>query len=162
MEGQSYQFKCLAFGLKTTPRVFKKIIATLMAHFHSCQIQIYAYLDDWLIKSTEKRSLVESVRTVVQTSVKLGVILNWKKSSLNPSQKLEYLGADLNLAQGTISPTLERIKCIQRSISPMKVGKSAPAGHFPGLLGLMAVCIDLVPWGRVLICYVEFECILIM
>jgi hypothetical protein len=48
--GKHYQFKVLVFGLKSAPRVFTKVVATVMSHLRTRGVRIHAYLD-WLLRA---------------------------------------------------------------------------------------------------------------
>ena len=50
-----FQFQVLPFGLSTAPRVFTKCVAVVCAFLRTLGIEIYPYLDDWLlVASTPK------------------------------------------------------------------------------------------------------------
>ena len=50
VEGRTYQFRVLCFGLITTPQVFTKIMAPVPAILHKYGVRMLRYLDDWLIR----------------------------------------------------------------------------------------------------------------
>ena len=80
--------------------------------------------------------------------LKVGLIPNVEKSCLVPSQNMEYLGTSLDLAQGVVRPTEERFKLVLEAVESMLVKAQVPARYFLRLLGLMAACLDTIPWGR--------------
>ena len=43
----TYQYKVLPFGLKDSPWVFTRVVATLVGHVRRLGIQVFYYLDDW-------------------------------------------------------------------------------------------------------------------
>ena len=43
------EFLILPFGLSTSPRVFTKIVGALAAFLHQQGVQMFPYLDDWLV-----------------------------------------------------------------------------------------------------------------
>ena len=47
--GRLFEFTALPFGLSTSPRVFTRIAKTVAAFLRRNGVQIYQYLDDWLI-----------------------------------------------------------------------------------------------------------------
>ena len=148
IQGQCHQFKALCFGLASAPRVFTKVMAVLGAKLHAQQVQVCMYLDDWLIIDQCKHSASQSISRVIQMVLRLGLIPNVEKSCLAPSQNMEYLGTSLDLTQGVVRPTEERFKLVREAVESMLVKAQVPARYFLRLLGLMAACLDTIPWGR--------------
>ncbi len=48
-QGQTYQFRCLPFGLNTAPRIFTKLLKPVVAFLRTRNIRLLIYLDDILI-----------------------------------------------------------------------------------------------------------------
>ena len=69
-----YQFKALCFGLSTAPQVFTRVMAPVSAILHSMGIRMRRYLDDWLVQSTSRESLLEDLQTVLQLCHELGIV----------------------------------------------------------------------------------------
>lgn len=46
----------LQFGLKSAPQIFTKCLAPVAANLRSRGIQVFPYLDDWLLKAPSKQS----------------------------------------------------------------------------------------------------------
>lgn len=140
--GQSYQFRAMPFGLRSAPRVFTKILAVLAAHLRKMVIRVFMYLDDWLLVSANKTTLISQKNYVLQLVQELGLLVNWEKSSLVPSQHIEYLGAHFNLVEGNATPTETRFQSILDIVQSLFASQYIQAIVILKLLGLM------VPWGR--------------
>ena len=67
-----YQFQALCFGLSTAPQVFTRVLAPVSAILHSMGFRIRRYLDDWLVQSTSRESLLGDLQTVPQLRHELG------------------------------------------------------------------------------------------
>ena len=80
-----YQFQALCFGLSTAPQVFTRVMAPVSAILHSLGIRMRRYLDEWLVQSSSRGSLLEGLRTVLQLCHELGIVVNPPKSNLVPS-----------------------------------------------------------------------------
>ncbi|VDI57299.1 Hypothetical predicted protein [Mytilus galloprovincialis] len=106
--GRALQFKALPFGPTSAPRVFTKIVAVVAAHLRSRGIRLVVYLDDWFLLNQEKSQLILDRELVLNLLVELGFIINLKKSTLDPSQQITYLGAMFLLNLGIVLPTEER------------------------------------------------------
>ena len=61
-----YQFKALCFGLSMAPQVFTRVMAPVSAILHSMGIRMRWYLDDWLVQSSSRESLLRDLQTVLQ------------------------------------------------------------------------------------------------
>lgn len=79
------------FGLATTPLVFTRILAPLLAKLRAQGETIMAYLDDLLLVDQLIPSLNQAVCSTVKYLESLGWVLNWEKSALQPVKRLEYL-----------------------------------------------------------------------
>ena len=94
--GKVYQFMVLCFGLSTAPQVFTQVMAPVSAFLHRSGIQIHRYLDDWLIQASSREQVLLALESVLRLCQALGIVVNWEKSQLVPSQHVEYLGVLLD------------------------------------------------------------------
>ncbi len=92
--GQAFAFKSLPFGLSTSPRVFTRVVKSVSAFLRRHGVQIYTYLDDWLILAPSRAQVEQDTRFVLSQVRDLGFIVNLEKSSLVPSQDPVFLGRD--------------------------------------------------------------------
>ena len=133
-----YQFKALCFGLSTAPQVFTRVMAPVSAILHSMGIRMRRYLDDWLVQSASRESLLRDLQTVLQLCHELGIVVNPQKSNLVPSQVVQYLGVVIDSTSFRASPSEERISRLQ----------STAASLWLSLLGVLSSLAHLVPGGR--------------
>ena len=59
IKGKVYQYRALAFGPKTSPRVFTKVVAVAAAHLRMQSIRLAVYLDDWLALNAIREMLLK-------------------------------------------------------------------------------------------------------
>lgn len=59
--GTHYQFKVLPLGLQSAPRVFTKCLAPVAAFLWLRGVQIFPYLDDWLVKASSLLQVSEDI-----------------------------------------------------------------------------------------------------
>ena len=65
VQGQSYQFKALPFGLFTAPMEFTVAAKEVkMIAFQQC-IRIHLYLDDWLVRVKSHQTCLQHTQTLV-------------------------------------------------------------------------------------------------
>ncbi|VDI82659.1 Hypothetical predicted protein [Mytilus galloprovincialis] len=142
------QFSALPFGPTSAPRVFTKVVSVVAAHLRAQGIRLVVYLDDWFLVNQSSLMLVQDREIVLNLLVKLGFIINLKKSSLTPTQKITYIGALFHLDLGIVMPTQERVLKLQKTVKVMNLKKHATARDFLHLLGIMASCIEMIPYAR--------------
>ena len=91
-QGRVYQFSALCFGLSTAPQVFSRVMAPVSAILYSWGIRMRRFLDDWLVQSSSRDSLLRDLQRVLDLCRELGIVVNTEKSHLEPSLVLQYLG----------------------------------------------------------------------
>ena len=103
------QFQALCFGLSTAPQVFKRVMAPICSIMHRYGFRILRYLDDWLVLGSSFLEIVRARDFLVWLCQELGVRVNLGKSSLTPSQTLDYLGMSLQTRPLKVFPTRKRV-----------------------------------------------------
>ena len=145
---QVYQFKALCFGLSTAPQVFTRVMAPISAILHSMGIRMRRYLDDWLVQSSSRDSLVRDLQTVLSLCHELGIVVNPQKSNLVPSQIVQYLGVVIDSISFRASPSQDRISRLRSTADAFRSSASPPASLWLSLLGALSSLAHLVPGGR--------------
>ena len=95
-QGQAFQFRVLPFGLALSPRVFTRVVAAALAPLQAAGLKILPYLDDWLVCSPDRSQASRDTQRVMGHIQNLGFRVNFKKSNLNPTQDISFLGLRLN------------------------------------------------------------------
>jgi len=113
-EGRIYKFQCLPFGLSAAPRVFTKLLKPVVGFWRQIGCCLIIYLDDILIMHQKEAHLEQITQLTCQVFENLGLIVNHKKSILNPAQELEFLGFRLCSATMLLSIPTEKIPKIQQ------------------------------------------------
>ncbi len=148
LNNRAYQFQVLPFGLSTAPRTFTRIVKVIAEFLRRRGIQVYVYLDDWLLVAPSAEALTAQASLVCRLVESLGFLINHKKSDLVPSQNPQFLGAVLDFHRGRVVPTEQRITDTSTLAEEFCNRPSAPARSWLRLLGLMASLIDMVPLCR--------------
>ena len=143
-----YQFKALCFGLSTAPQVFTRVMAPVSAILLSWGICMRRYLDDWLIQSSSRESLLRDLQVVLDLCRELGIVINPEKSNLEPSQVVQYLGVVINAQSFVASPSPDRISRLQSTAGEFLSSATPPASVWLSLLGMLSSMALLVPGGR--------------
>ena len=102
-ENKVYQFRVLPFGLNTAPQVFTRLGHTVSGYLHRQGISVIPYLDDWLIHHPDPEVLLRHQAQLMNTLDLVGFVLNRKKSELDLTQDIQFLGIRLRLDLGEAS-----------------------------------------------------------
>ncbi|CAM4657101.1 unnamed protein product [Leuciscus chuanchicus] len=137
-EGLSYQYTVLPFGLSLAPRTFTKCMDAALAPLRQRGMRILNYLDDWLILAQSESELIAHRALLLDHLRDLGLQINWTKSLLSPSQRISFLGTDLDSVSMTARLTSQRALQIQRSAAAFRTGSIFPLKRFQRMVGLMA------------------------
>ena len=105
-KNEIYKFNCLPFGLASAPWLFTKTLKPIFAEFHKKGFQGFGYIDDSFIMAETKESCQEAVDFLTEMFPSLGFRVHPKKSILEPTQELVFLGYILNSIEMTVSPPL--------------------------------------------------------
>ena len=90
-QGHSYRWKVMCFGPTSAPRLFTKVVAVAVAHLHTLNIRLAAYLDDLMNLNQNKTVLLQDRHTCLHLLTSLGFIINPKKSSLIPQKLITFI-----------------------------------------------------------------------
>ena len=122
-----YQFKALCFGLSMAPQVFPRVMAPISAILHSMGIRMRRYLDNWLVQSASRESLLRD---------------------LHPSQVVQCLGlSSTPPLSGLLRRRSASYGCTHQP-QGFQSCASPPASLWLSLLGVLASLTHLVPGGR--------------
>ncbi|KAG6925231.1 hypothetical protein G0U57_015111, partial [Chelydra serpentina] len=140
VSNKHYQFTVLPFGLSSVPHVFTKCMAVVAAFLCRRQVQVFSYLDDWLIKGCSRAKVEAQVDFIRTTFDELDLILNVRKSTLFPVQWIEVIGVVLGSTQ-TRGYLLEaRFQALDNVIQSLRQFPITTARNCLNLLGHMASC----------------------
>ena len=147
-QGQVYQFSALCFGLSTAPQVFSRVMAPVSAILRSWGIRMRRYLDDWLVQSSSRDSLLHDLQVVLDLCQELGIVVNPSKSHLVPSRVVQYLGVVIDSRSFRASPSSERVAKLFSTADAFLSCAAPPASTWLRLLGILSSLAHLVPGGR--------------
>ena len=111
---KSYQFQCLSFGLTSAPRVFSKILKSVVGAFRHMGIRLVIYLDDILVMHQSMEQLTQLTPLICYLFEALGLVINLMKSRLSPQQTLEFLGFQVDTVNLQLIFPAEKLRKIQQ------------------------------------------------
>jgi ribonuclease HI len=148
-QGKTYQFRVLPFGLSTAPRVFTKVLAPVVGYLHQQGVHLYPYLDDCLLVAKNPQTLYQTVGFTINVLQKLGFLINFNKSHLQPTQRITFLGMEIDTQVSAVFlPRQKAEKIIKIASLFLPVGIYMKARHYLKFLGLMASTLMMVPRAR--------------
>ena len=106
------------------------------------------YLDDWLVQSTSRESLLGVLQTVPHLCQELGIVVNPQNSDLVPSLVVQFLGVVIDSTSFRASTSAERISRLQSTAAEFQSCASPTASLWLSLLGVLSSLAHLVPGGR--------------
>ena len=148
IQGEVYQYKVLPFGLSTSPRVFTKVLAPVIAHLRIQGVHIHPYLDDLLVRAQSPTDLVRAIELTCQVLGKAGYLINTAKSHLTPTQDLVFIGGRFMTDLNAIFLPPRRIRSVMERVSLFRVNKVFTGVVWLKLLGTLASTINILPYAR--------------
>ena len=97
-----HDFLCLCFGLGSALGIFSKLLKIPIA------LLLVIYLDDILLIGITEEILINT-KTLIFLPQLLVFAINLKKSTLKPSQQIEFLCLDINTHTITLALTEEKM-----------------------------------------------------
>ena len=148
VQGRTYQFKALPFGLSTAPMEFTVLAKEVKLMAIHKGIRIHQYLDDWLVRARSQHLCLQHTRLLVQMCQNLGWLVNLEKSELEPKQVFDFVGYQFDLRSGRVRPTPDRWQSLQDKIQALLSLPTCPVQQFMSLIGLLTATEKQVHLGR--------------
>jgi transposase InsO family protein len=103
----TFQYKVLPFGLKTAPRVFQRILESILREH--LKVRCLVYLDDIIIFGATFNELLQNFKLIMATLSAAGAALGIKKCVFL-AREIQYLGNIIS--NGTVRPAPEATKAV--------------------------------------------------
>ena len=146
--GRTFVFQFLPFGLSPAPWAFTRVIKPIKKHLHLLLIQIFSFLDDFILFANSPSALSAATEVTLSLLQSLGFRVNWEKSNLLPAQVVEFLGVSWDLRDCSLSvPQDKRVAIIARC-REMSQRVSATRRELESLTGLINFAATYVVLGR--------------
>ena len=112
VQGRTYQFKALPFGLSTAPMEFTVLVKEVKLMAANRGIRIHQYLDDWLVRARSRQICLQHTQTLIKMCQDLGWLVNIEKSELEPKQVFDFVGYQFDLRSGRVRPVRQFMSLI--------------------------------------------------
>lgn len=147
--GQLYQFTCLPFGLCTAPYLFTKIMKPVAHYLRQLGVSLVIYIDDILIIGDSFAKCEANVKLAEKILIELGLIVNYKKSQLIPTQNCKFLGVFYNSRRMTVELPREKREKIITLTEKFRKNRNYTIQEFSETLGFLVSCCHAVKYGLV-------------
>ncbi|CAI7892705.1 unnamed protein product [Closterium sp. NIES-53] len=141
-DGHSYVFRSLPFGLATAPFVFTQLIKQLARRWRALGVRVIPYVDDIIFLCHTEAEARTMCQMVVEDLNKAGLVINSKKSHLQPTQQLRFLGVELDTKHGQFSIGPERRTSLRSTIQKLcmagRAKRKVPICHVARVTGMLA------------------------
>ena len=148
VQGRTYQFKALPFGLSTAPLEFTVVAKEVKLMATHKGIRIHQYLDDWLVRAKSRETCLHHTQVLIKMCQNLGWLVNLEKSELEPKQIFDFVGYQFDLRYGRVRPTPDRWQSLQDKIQLLLSLPACLVRQFMSLIGLLTATEKQVHLGR--------------
>ncbi len=121
-EVEAYQYTVMPFGLSLAPRTFTKCMDVTLSALRQMGVCILNYLDDWFILAQSEAELLAHRSLLLSHLERLGLRINFTKSSLSPSQRTLFLGAVFDSVHMRVAVAPDRTLAVQQLAASFKFG----------------------------------------
>ena len=135
--GQLFQFKVLPNGLACAPRFFTKILIPPFAKLREKGVESFPYIDDSFVVADSFDKCKLGLKQLEQLLTKLGFVVHPTKSVLEPTQRLTFLGFELDSREFKIFLTRDKEEKLIRAAQQLLEKPSPTIREVAGLVGLM-------------------------
>ena len=103
-----WEFNAMPNGLALAPRMFTKLLKPVFSNLRASGFASTSFIDDSLQVSPTFSAAAMNVKETVKLLTKLGFVIHPEKSVLVPTQKMVYLGVEIDSVNMKVRLTFER------------------------------------------------------
>ena len=150
-ETKFYVFVVLPFGLATACYLFTKLLRPLTKYWRSRGLRAIIYLDDGIVSVNGKEVAELASRQVRGDLARAGLIEHTGKCVWMPTQRLCWLGFDIDLEKSMLEVPLEKIAVLCSQLKEALHAKALSARSLASITGkLISMSIALGPVTRLM------------
>ena len=143
-----FQMEGACFGLSTLPYLWTQIMHVFLKRWRKLGMLIFIYLDDILLLAKNRSLAEKQTKILVQDLEDSGMLINHKKSKLEPCQEVEHLGFLLNLEKGVLLVPDQKLKNISKEMGKFLVQKEMSCRKAAAILGQLRSFLTALPCLR--------------
>ena len=141
-----YVFTVLPFGLATACHLFTKLIRPLVRHWRGRGLKAIVYLDDGIIAVKGEQKASDESSLVKHELEEAGFVVNQEKSHWIPTKSMEWLGFNIDLANGEFSVPAHKLEALRSLLHAVAEVPTVPARRLASVVGkIMSMSLALGP-----------------
>ena len=143
-----YEFQVLPNGFNDAMRIFCKIMKGPISTLRKMGFAIIIYVDDALLQGETYQECLENILETIKLLQQLGFTINFKKSSLTPTQIITFIGFQFNTRDMTITLIQNKKEKLIKKAKRIKDSKNPSIREVSSLLGSITAALEAVPYGK--------------
>ena len=147
-KGQAYRFCAMPNGYLDAMRVFTKLLKPVFSSLRERGYESIIYVDDSLLQGNSEEECFENVSATLHALQELGFIIHPKKSTLIPTQRLEFLGFIIDTVQMTVTLTDRKKQKILKMGLGLLSSQSVSIHMVSSFVGNITAACEGVPYGK--------------
>ena len=146
-DNQTYQFRACPFGLASAPRMFTKLMKPITAILRRMGVKLVIYLDDMILLNQDRILLIKQTQSTLWLLQCLGFHINWDKSIIDPTNKIEFLGFDIDAVEMKVKLPEEKKEHIKEQCRRHLQQETSTVRELAALIGKLVAAVRAVAPG---------------
>jgi hypothetical protein len=147
-KGEIFECVSMPLGLSIAPWICNELMSRVHLHLSSLGVKALFYVDDWLILGMSEKEVYHSSRIFLSEMAEFGIHLNPAKTSEVPSQFVQFLGVDFDLARKRIIVPTSKLRDLERASSRLLAQSEVTARQLQSFLGKTNFISIATVWAR--------------
>jgi hypothetical protein len=143
-----FQMEGACFGLSTLPYLWMEVMNVFLKKWRKQGLRVFVYLDDILLVSRSKTLAEKQTSILMKDLEESGMTINFKKSTIVPSQQVEHLGFYLDLEQGLLKVPTAKLKSVRKELGKFLTQKEMSCRKAAAILGQIRSFLTALPCLR--------------
>ena len=138
-KGETFCYTCIPNGISNGPRLFTRLCKPMLAYLQHQGVEIVIYIDGTFLRAPSAQELSQRLKITMCTLEGCGFLINHDKSVLHPTQKLEFLGFQIDTVAFTISlleTKQSKLKCMIDNVL-LTPSRKMSIHHLAKIIGTM-------------------------
>ena len=146
-DGRLYQFRSMPFGLNTAPHVCTQLLSVVNFALKRAGICDIRYLDDFFLIARSRPDMQRDLALAQSIISQFGLVVNPDKTE-GPSQRLSFLGVQLDSIEQTLSCTPARVSELTSLLRALRRERVVTRRHAESLIGKLSFAAKVLPGAR--------------
>ena len=144
---QLFQFTSVPNGLSSGPRIFTKLLKPVYAVLREMGHVISGYIDDSFLMGLSFDTCLSNIQDANNLMESLGFHINYAKSVMVPTQRLEHLGFIIDSSRMTVTLTASKVDKLICKCKAILLPKKVKIRKVAELIGILVSSFTAVQFG---------------